>query len=145
MNAGFDNTSMALLGTHERVIARDAHLLNNPFDANAETIPAGGTEDAIVTVPAAGAQIDVFRTDVGGKYETKADKKGQFVFAGLPFVGTYVIAASAPNATPSAKGGAKAGREIDYELVLEPGDGRRLTEAEAKTLPAETEPKEPKE
>jgi FtsP/CotA-like multicopper oxidase with cupredoxin domain len=52
VNAGFDNTSMALLGMHERVVARDAHLLNNPFDANAETIPAGATEDAITTVPA---------------------------------------------------------------------------------------------
>jgi FtsP/CotA-like multicopper oxidase with cupredoxin domain len=51
VNAGFDNTSMALLGMHERVVARDAHLLNNPFDANAETIPAGATEDAIATVP----------------------------------------------------------------------------------------------
>ena len=52
VNAGFDNTSMALLGMHEQVLARDAHLLNNPFYANAETIPAGGTEDAIATIPA---------------------------------------------------------------------------------------------
>ena len=37
---------------HERVLARDARLLNNPFDADAETIPAGATEDAIATVPA---------------------------------------------------------------------------------------------
>ena len=55
VNAGFDNTSMALLGMHERAVARDAHLLNNPFDANAETIPAGATEDAIATVPAGAA------------------------------------------------------------------------------------------
>jgi FtsP/CotA-like multicopper oxidase with cupredoxin domain len=53
LNAGYDNTTMALLGMHERVLARDARLLNNPFDANAETIPAGATEDAIATVPAA--------------------------------------------------------------------------------------------
>jgi FtsP/CotA-like multicopper oxidase with cupredoxin domain len=50
-NAGYDNTSMALLGMHEQVLARDAHLLNNPFGAAAETIPAGGTEDAIATIP----------------------------------------------------------------------------------------------
>jgi tetratricopeptide (TPR) repeat protein len=84
------------------------------------------------TVPAAGAQIDVYRTDVSGQYETKADKKGQFVFAGLPFVGTYIIAASAPNAQPAAKGGAKAGREIEFELILDPGDGKRFTVEEAK-------------
>jgi FtsP/CotA-like multicopper oxidase with cupredoxin domain len=51
VNAGYDNTSMALLGTHQHVVARDARLLNNAFDAVAETIPAGATEDTIVTVP----------------------------------------------------------------------------------------------
>ena len=51
VNAGYDNTSMSLLGMHQHVIARDAYALNNPFDAVAETIPAGGTEDAIVTHP----------------------------------------------------------------------------------------------
>jgi FtsP/CotA-like multicopper oxidase with cupredoxin domain len=52
VNAGYDNTTMLLLGTHQRVLARDARLLTNPFDANAETIAAGATEDTIVTVPA---------------------------------------------------------------------------------------------
>jgi FtsP/CotA-like multicopper oxidase with cupredoxin domain len=52
VNAGFDNTTMMVLGMHERVIARDAYALNNPFDADAETIPAGATEDTIATVPA---------------------------------------------------------------------------------------------
>ncbi len=51
INAGYDNTSMALLGSHQHVVARDARLLNNAFNAVAETIPAGATEDAIVTVP----------------------------------------------------------------------------------------------
>ncbi|HET6862219.1 MAG TPA: carboxypeptidase-like regulatory domain-containing protein, partial [Pyrinomonadaceae bacterium] len=46
--------------------------------------------------PLADAQIDVFRTDVNAKYNTKTNKKGEFVFAGLPFVGTYTIAASHP-------------------------------------------------
>jgi FtsP/CotA-like multicopper oxidase with cupredoxin domain len=54
VNAGFDNTTMALLGAHERVVAADAYALGNPFDADAETIPAGATLDAIVTVPSAG-------------------------------------------------------------------------------------------
>jgi FtsP/CotA-like multicopper oxidase with cupredoxin domain len=52
VNGGFDNTTMLLLSMHENVVARDARLLNNPFNANAETIPAGATEDAIATVPA---------------------------------------------------------------------------------------------
>jgi FtsP/CotA-like multicopper oxidase with cupredoxin domain len=51
LNAGYDNTTMLLLGMHQNVLARDARLLNNPFAADAETIPAGATEDAIATVP----------------------------------------------------------------------------------------------
>lgn len=84
------------------------------------------------TVPAAGATIDVYRTDITGKFQTKTDKKGKFIFAGLPFVGVYVIAASAPNASPGVLGDVKAGREVNYKLTLSAGDGRRLTEAEAK-------------
>ena len=52
VNAAHDYTTMTLLGMHERVVARSAHLLNNPFDANAETLPPGATEDTIATVPA---------------------------------------------------------------------------------------------
>ena len=51
LNAGFDNTTMTMLGTHEHVVARDGELLPAAFDAVAETIPAGATEDAIVTMP----------------------------------------------------------------------------------------------
>jgi tetratricopeptide (TPR) repeat protein len=83
-------------------------------------------------VPAAGAVIDIYRTDVGGKYSLKADSKGNWIHAGVPLVGTYVVAASAPNASPNIKTGVKAGRDLDYEIVLTPGDGRRYTEEEAK-------------
>ncbi len=55
LNAGYDNTSMMLLGMHQRVLARDGYLRGNPFMANSETIPAGGTEDAIAIMPATAA------------------------------------------------------------------------------------------
>jgi tetratricopeptide (TPR) repeat protein len=90
------------------------------------------------TVKAAGAQIDVFRTDLTGTYPTKADKSGTFVYAGLPFIGRYIVAASAPNAAPYALKNVRVGQDIDYELVLAPGDGHRFTEAEAKTAVAGT-------
>lgn len=79
------------------------------------------------SVPAANATIDVYRTDISGHFPTKTDKKGQFVFAGLPFVGTYAIAASMPKAQPTYQPGVKVGRDVDYELVMSPGDGSRLT------------------
>ncbi len=86
------------------------------------------------TIKAAGAQVDVFRTDLPGSFPTKTDKSGVFVYAGLPFVGRYIIAASMPNAAPNFIAGVRVGQDIDYEVVLSPGDGRRLTEAEAKAL-----------
>lgn len=52
LNAGFDNTTMMLLGMDQRVLARDAHLVPDAYDADAETIPAGQTEDTVATVPA---------------------------------------------------------------------------------------------
>ncbi|UQX88812.1 multicopper oxidase domain-containing protein [Jatrophihabitans telluris] len=55
LNAGYDNTTMSLLGAREWVYARDSRPLNNPFDAVAETFPAGATEDTFVTVPAGAA------------------------------------------------------------------------------------------
>jgi tetratricopeptide (TPR) repeat protein len=89
------------------------------------------------SVPAADANIDVYRTDVSAKYATKTDKQGRFVFAGLPFIGTYIIAASKEGATPTWQPGVKVGREVDYELELTPGDGRRLTAEELKTAAAQ--------
>ncbi len=81
--------------------------------------------------PLASAAIDVYRTDISGEYHTKTDKKGEWVFAGLPFVGTYVVSVSAAGAAPQAKSGVKAGREIPVDVTLAPGDGRKLTQAEA--------------
>ena len=88
------------------------------------------------TIKAAGAQVDVFRTDLPGSFPTKTDKNGEFVYAGLPYVGTYIIAVSMPNASPSFQPNVKAGRETVYEIVLSPGDGRRLTVDEVKKLAA---------
>jgi tetratricopeptide (TPR) repeat protein len=88
---------------------------------------AGGEKVAL-----ADAQIDVFRTDITGSYKTKTNKKGEFVFAGLPFVGIYTVAASHPTAQPNFVPGVKAGRDIPVEITVTPGDGKRLTFEEIK-------------
>jgi len=85
-------------------------------------------------VPAVDALIDVYRTDLTGKFNTKTNKKGEFVFAGLPFVGTYIIAASLANAQPAFLPNVNVKQENDYELVLSPGDGKRLTLDEIKKM-----------
>jgi len=84
-------------------------------------------------VPLADAQIDVFRVDVTAKYQTKTNKKGEFVFAGLPFIGTYTVAASHPTAAPNFVPGVKVGREIPCEITVTPGNGKRLTIEEIKS------------
>ena len=81
-------------------------------------------------VPLGDAQIDVFRTDIGGKYNTKTNKKGEFVFAGLPLVGIYTVVASHPTARPNWVDGVKTGREV--EVIVTPGDGKRPTLEEIK-------------
>src|SRR5258707_5632410 len=83
-------------------------------------------------VPLPDAVIDVFRTDVNARYNTKTNKKGEFVFAGLPFTGVYTIAASHPTARPNFVSGFKVGREIPCEITVTPGDGKRLTLDEIK-------------
>ena len=85
-------------------------------------------------VPLAVAVIDVYRTDVSSKYNTKTDKKGEWVFAGIPYIGTYTVAASHPTAQPSWQPGVKAGRDIDVVINLTPGDCRRLTLEDIKAL-----------
>jgi len=84
-------------------------------------------------VPLADAAIDVFRTDLKAEYKTKTNKKGEFVFAGLPFVGTYTVAASHPTAQPNFITGVKAGQDIQADIVVTPGDGKRLTADELKS------------
>jgi tetratricopeptide (TPR) repeat protein len=83
-------------------------------------------------VPLAGAVIDVFRTDMQAKYDTKTDKKGEFVFAGLPFIGTYTVVASHPTARPNFVPGVRVGQGNVIEVVVTPGDGKRPTYEEVK-------------
>lgn len=85
-------------------------------------------------VPAVGAVVDVFRTDISGKYEAKTDKKGEFRWAGLPYSGTYIVAASIAGAQPNFLNDVKAGRDVDYTMVLETGDGKRLTFDDIKSI-----------
>lgn len=89
-------------------------------------------------VPAADAVVDVFRSDLNGDFNLKTNKKGEFVHAGLPYVGTYILSVSMPGAQPYYLPNVKVGRDEDYKIELSPGDGKRLTRADIKTLMAGT-------
>jgi FtsP/CotA-like multicopper oxidase with cupredoxin domain len=50
LNAGFNNLAMSVLGSHQRVIAKDAYQLPSAFSSLVETIPAGQGMDAILAI-----------------------------------------------------------------------------------------------
>ena len=89
-------------------------------------------------VPLADAVVDVYRTDISSKYNTKTNKKGEWIFAGIPYIGTYTVAVSHPTAQPTWQPGVKAGRDVDVVLTVSPGDGKRLTLEDIKGLGAAT-------
>jgi hypothetical protein len=92
---------------------------------------ADGTE-----VPVAGAQIDIYRTDIKGEYHTKTDKKGHYIHAGLPFIGTFTIIVSAPGARPTFATKMRFNTEAasKRDFLLQPGDGAKLTLADVEKL-----------
>ncbi|MDQ3652878.1 MAG: tetratricopeptide repeat protein [Acidobacteriota bacterium] len=77
--------------------------------------------------PVADAVVEFFRTDISGKFQTKSDKSGNYVHAGLPFGGTFIIAASAPGARPEFITGVRVNQQPANNFALSPGDGTRLT------------------
>ena len=90
-------------------------------------------------VPAAGAVVDVYRVDIAtGKISTKTDKKGDFIYAALPYVGDYIVAFSMAGAQSSYLHGVNVKSEKVYQMELTPGDGKPLTLADIKTAMAGT-------
>jgi tetratricopeptide (TPR) repeat protein len=93
-------------------------------------------------VPLADAQIDVFRTDIKGEYHTKTNKKGEYVFAGLPLVGSYVVVASHATAAPNFQPKVRVGQGVPVEIVVTPGNGKRPTYDEVKAAASASAPAE---
>jgi hypothetical protein len=81
-------------------------------------------------VPVVGAQVDIYRTDIKAEYRTKTDKKGKYIHAGLPFVGTYTIVVSAPGAAPTFLSKQRFTQGTTRDFELRPGDGSRPTLAD---------------
>jgi tetratricopeptide (TPR) repeat protein len=119
----------------------------------AQTAPVGGTVEVKkadgTQEPVAGALIEVYRTDIkAGFPSSKTDSKGRFGFAGLALGGAFTFAVSAPNCAPMIFPNVRAGQE-KLLIVLTPGDGKRFTESEARSIKTvktgEEGPREPTE
>jgi tetratricopeptide (TPR) repeat protein len=113
-----------------------AVLLTCSVVAFAQSAPVRGKVElkkGDVMTPVVGATIEVYRTDVKAKLPSgKTDKKGQFVFAGLPLGATMVLVVSGPGIKAELYPGVKAGRE-DVNITVYEGDGKSLTEEEVRS------------
>jgi cytochrome c-type biogenesis protein CcmH/NrfG len=86
--------------------------------------------------PIVGAEIQIERTDIKGSYPVKTDKKGHFLHAGVPYVGTYTIIVSAPGCQPDFAQGIKGSQSEPIKFELHSGDGKKLTLADVKGVQA---------
>lgn len=83
--------------------------------------------------PVEGAVVEVYRTDIKAKLpSSKTDKKGQFVFAGLPLGATMTFVVSGKGLKPELLPGVKAGQE-DLKITVTAGDGSILTEDQVRS------------
>ncbi|HYH84885.1 MAG TPA: carboxypeptidase regulatory-like domain-containing protein [Pyrinomonadaceae bacterium] len=86
--------------------------------------------------PVAGAQIDIYRTDIKWETHIKTGKKGEYMHAGIPFVGTYTIIVSAPGARPNFLTDIRFSQRPVNDFTLDPGDGSRPTLEQLKAMGA---------
>jgi len=99
---------------------------NSPVNGTVE-LEANGTR-----TPVAGALIEVYRTDINSGFPSnKTNKRGEFSFAGMPIGAVFAFSISAPGCAPTVYPNIKAGQE-KLLFTLSPGDGHKLTEAEAR-------------
>ncbi len=81
------------------------------------------------------AAVEIVRTDIKGNYQVKTDKKGHFLHAGVPYVGSYTLLISAANCEPSFLTGIRPTGEA-LKVELNPGDGRKITLEDLKRFQA---------
>jgi hypothetical protein len=75
--------------------------------------------------PIVGAEVQIERTDIKGSYPVKTDKKGHFLHAGVPYVGTYTVIVSAPGCQPDFIQNIKGSFTEPIKFELRPGDGKK--------------------
>ena len=89
-------------------------------------------------VPAPDVVVEAYRTDIdrGMMPSAKTNKRGEFTFVGFPLGQMFALAVSGPGIGPKIEPNVKAGRE-NIVIVVDEGDGRKLTEAEVRQVVSE--------
>lgn len=85
-------------------------------------------------IPLQGATVDMFNLDSGAKFESQTDGEGHYISVGMEHNSIYLLAISAAHARPAV---ALKRNSFDLngdDIILEAGDGKRLTREEALAL-----------
>lgn len=102
-------------------------ISGTPALAQAPVPLEGSVDHAADKTPVEGAVVDIYRTDVKSKYQTKTDRKGNFTYPVAP-QGVYTIVVSAPGLNPQYRADVRlsiSAPRLDFHL--EKGDGSRPT------------------
>ncbi len=112
------------------IVSGNAFAQTAPVRGQVKLQKADGT-----LVPVADALVEPYRIDLdqGKSPSTKTNKNGEFGFVGFSLANKYVLAVSGPGLTPTISNAVRAGME-NVEILVFPGDGKQLTEAEARAL-----------
>lgn len=87
--------------------------------------------------PVAGAQIDIYRLDIKGKYDVKTDKAGHYVRLGMPLQGTYLLVVSGPGLQWTFQNNVRVTQTPVVDVVCNPGDGATPTLEQVQSLIAQ--------
>jgi tetratricopeptide (TPR) repeat protein len=77
--------------------------------------------------PVANATVDIYRTDIKGKWDVKTDKNGHYVRLGMPVAGTFLVVVSGEGLAPSWINGVRLLTGDPINITAFPGDGTRMT------------------
>ena len=108
----------------------------------AQTAPVRGLvklkKDDGTLVPVPDALVEPYRIDIdsGKSPSTKTNKNGEFGFVGFSLANKYVLAISGRRIEAYDLKRRQGRDGVNLEILVFPGDGKQLTEAEARTCKA---------
>lgn len=120
------------LGVLMMLLSVIASAQTSQIEGNVKIKDAGG---AMKPVP--GALVDIYRIDIAGHWDVKADKNGHYVRLGLPLQGTFLFVASGPGMQPTYMSGIRITQVPTLDIIGNPGDGNKLSPEQVQNLVAD--------